>query len=228
MVIIKLDNVTKIYNDDCINTVALKNINLQVEKGEMVAIMGTSGSGKSTLLNVIGFIDSPTEGQYFFDEVNYNNKSSRRLAKIRNENFGFVFQHFALIKEYKVIDNVKLPLNLRNLSNKEKNKKAIDYLKMVGLEEYKNKLPSRLSGGQQQRVAIARALAQETDVILADEPTGALDHNTGNEIMNILKSLNKDGKTVIIVTHDDRIAEFCNRKISMYDGEIVSDIKLNS
>lgn len=220
---IKLVDVKKVYNDDSVNTVALNGINLEINSGEMVAIMGPSGSGKSTLLNIIGFIDRITDGKYYFNKELSSNISSEKLSKIRNEHFGFIFQHFGLVKEYTVLENVTLPLNIRKLSKKEKKERALLYLKSVGMDQYSSKKPTKLSGGQQQRVAIARALAQETEIIIADEPTGALDKKTGKEIMEMFVELNKKGKTIIIVTHDDNVASYCNRKIIMEDGKIIQD-----
>lgn len=223
MSIVKLIDIKKIYNDDSVDTVALNGISLDINSGEMVAIMGPSGSGKSTLLNIIGFIDGITEGKYYFKDELSSNICNGKLSRIRNENFGFIFQHFGLVKEYTVLENVMLPLNIRKLSKKYKVEQALLYLKKVGLDEYVSKKSTKLSGGQQQRVAIARALAQETGIIIADEPTGALDQQTGKEIMEMFKELNREGKTIIIVTHDENVASYCNRKIIMKDGKVVDD-----
>lgn len=225
MSLIRLVNVSKIYNS---STYALNNVSLEVSTGSMIAIMGPSGSGKSTLLNIIGCLDNSTSGDYFFEGMHINKISKTDLAKIRNQKIGFIYQQFALLHEYTALENVEMPLIYGNffknfsdkLSLKEIRRQAEQKLSEVGLYEHLNKKPSQLSGGQQQRVAIARALVNEQPILLADEPTGSLDENTGNEIMNILKKINENGKTVIIVTHDERIARYCKQKIVVKDGKI--------
>ena len=223
MALLELKNINKFYKQDEKKFYALKNINIKINNGEMIAIMGPSGAGKTTLLNIIGGIDFPTEGEYLINNLPINKFTDKELSKIRNITFGFIFQYFALLKDYTAMENVQLPLNYRKTSRSDKEEKAMKYLKYVGLYEHRNKLPKKMSGGQQQRIAIARALAQETNVILADEPTGALDQNTSKEIMNVLKEINANGKTILIVTHDDKTASFCNRKIFIQDGEILHD-----
>lgn len=223
MSIISLRGIEKIYQTKYSKTNALEGIDLQIEENQMAAIMGPSGCGKSTLLNIMGLIDKPSNGTYLFQGKNSSLIKDKEAAIIRNEKIGFVYQYFALIKEFNVIENVMLPLNIRNISKKTKREKAEKYLNKVGLLDVHKKYPNELSGGQQQRVAIARALAQETDIILADEPTGNLDQETGKDIMNLLVKINKSGKTIIIVTHDENIVSYCKRKITMKDGIIISD-----
>ncbi|MCQ6357524.1 MULTISPECIES: ABC transporter ATP-binding protein [Bacillus] len=214
---IQLANVAKGYGKS--NFSALKDINLTIEKGEMIAIMGPSGSGKSTLLNIIGLIDSPSTGKYFLDGMDMSTLKSN-YHKYRNKEVGFVFQNFSLLDDYTVIENVMLPLIYRRISHKKCIQISKEMLEMVGLERHINKYPYELSGGEQQRTAIARALAQDTKIILADEPTGALDQENGEKIMSILKEINKQGKTVLVVTHDQKVAEYCQRTIRLLDGNI--------
>ncbi|MFP3376239.1 ABC transporter ATP-binding protein [Bacillus sp. SIMBA_069] len=221
MSLIELKDIKKVYSNKNHNTFALNGINLTINKGEIIAIMGRSGSGKSTLLNVIGLIDMPDEGEYTLNEKTLTEIRANQVHKTRNEMIGFVFQYFALLKEHTVLDNVALPLTYRKLKQRERETKAKFYLEKVGLKEHMHKTPDELSGGQQQRVAIARALVGEPEIILADEPTGNLDRKTGEEIMNLLLQLNEEGRTIIIVTHDIEVANKCNRIIELVDGEIV-------
>ncbi|WP_144585215.1 ABC transporter ATP-binding protein [Bacillus cereus] len=228
MGLIELKDIKKVYSNKNHNTFALNGINLTINKGEIIAVMGRSGSGKSTLLNVIGLIDMPNEGEYMLNEGEYmlNGKSlteirANKVHKTRNEMIGFIFQYFALLKEHTVLDNVVLPLTYRKLKQRERENKAKFYLEKVGLKEHMHKTPDELSGGQQQRVAIARALVGEPELILADEPTGNLDRKTGEEIMNLLLQLNEEGRTIIIVTHDIEVANKCTRIIELVDGEVV-------
>ncbi|PEM05565.1 peptide ABC transporter ATP-binding protein [Bacillus cereus] len=215
---IQLANVAKGYGKS--NFSALKDINLTIEKGEMIAIMGPSGSGKSTLLNIIGLIESPSTGMYFLDGMNTSTFKSN-YHKYRNTEVGFVFQNFSLLDDYTVVENVMLPLVYRKISHKKRIQISKEMLEMVGLERHINKYPYELSGGEQQRTAIARALAQDTKIILADEPTGALDQENGKKIMSILKEINKQGKTVLVVTHDQKVAAYCQRTIRLLDGCMV-------
>lgn len=224
MSIISLKNLEKIYETKYSKTNALRGINLEIQESQMVAIMGPSGCGKSTLLNIMGLIDKPTNGTYFLQGKDSRLLKDKEAAIIRNEKIGFVYQYFALIKEFNVIENVMLPFNVRNMSKHLKREKAEKYLDEVGLLDLQKKYPNELSGGQQQRVAIARALAQETSIILADEPTGNLDQETGKDIMDLLVQINNQGKTVIVVTHDENIVSYCKRKITMRDGVIINDI----
>ena len=229
MSIISIRDLSKRYVTDGYITMALDNISLEIEKGEMVSIMGPSGSGKSTLLNILGCLDNPTTGKYIFNNKEVDSMGNHELATIRNKNIGFIFQQFVLIDEYTVYENVELPLIYRNLHSKDKiskkeiKERVLKKLEELGILQQRNKYPEQLSGGQQQRVAIARALALEPEIIIADEPTGALDQKTGQDVMSILSNINNSGKTVIIVTHDDKVAAYCKRKIHIVDGKIVKD-----
>lgn len=209
----------------------LKDISLHIDNGEMIAIMGPSGSGKSTLLNILGLLDRPTSGTYYLEEKDTSLLKDKERAFTRNKNIGFVFQNFNLINELSALENVRINLQFYNLHSKEKvdRKEALhrskEALKSVGLEEHINKRPLQLSGGQQQRVAIARAIVNNPAFILADEPTGALDSSTTEEIMQVFKRLNQQGNTIIIVTHNNEVANQCNRIIEIKDGEIVASVK---
>ncbi|NLK94839.1 MAG: ABC transporter ATP-binding protein [Clostridiales bacterium] len=218
MNILELKNIVKDYGKGEGLVTALRNVNLSINKGEMIAIMGPSGSGKSTLLNILGFLDKPTSGEYLFEGENVKNFKENHLAKYRNEKIGFVVQNFALIDDYTVYQNINIPLDYGKIKKSEREVRIKKIVEKVGLSEKINKLPKELSGGQNQRVAIARALINNPEIILADEPTGALDLNTGEEIMSIFKDLNKEGKTIIIITHDKNIANKCNRIINIKDG----------
>lgn len=219
--LISLRNINKIYKGAGFQVNALNDVNIEIAEGEMLAIMGASGSGKSTLLNILGCLDTATSGSYMLDEKEIVDFTEREMAHLRNNTFGFVMQDFALIERYTVIKNVMLPLYYGNIPRKERIQKAEEILRKVGLLEKKNQLALRLSGGQRQRVAIARALVNDAKVIFCDEPTGALDKKTGKDIMEIFKQMNKDGKTVIIVTHDPVVAEVCDRVIYISDGRVV-------
>ncbi len=205
----------------------LKGIDLNVESGEMVAIMGSSGSGKSTLLNIIGILDEADSGEYTLDGVEIKNLTEKKAAVYRNKFLGFIFQSFNLINYKNALENVALPLYYQGLKRKERQEKAKFHLKKVGLLDWAHHLPSELSGGQKQRVAIARALAANPKLLLADEPTGALDTTTSYEIMEFLQQLNDEGKTILIVTHEEDIAEMCKRIIRLRDGIIMEDKKVN-
>lgn len=222
MAIIKLENVSKIYKTGKIEFTALKNINLEIEKGEYVVITGPSGSGKSTLLNLIGCLDSPTSGNIFIDGINTSEMNENELARVRRQKIGFVFQQFNLILGLTAEENIALPMRFNNVPKSEALKRAREILKKVGLEGKEKNKPTELSGGEQQRVAIGRALANNPEILLCDEPTGNLDSNSGNMIINLLKSLNQSEKrTLIIVTHDLNIANTAKRKIFLKDGSIV-------
>lgn len=219
---ISLSNISKIYGTGEAKTLALDNISLNIKEGEFIAIMGASGCGKSTLLNIIGAVDLPSSGEYKLKDKSVEKSNINKLSKIRNKEIGFVFQNFALIKDYTVYENVELPLRFRNLSKKEKDEKIIKYLNALDMSKYKDKLVENISGGQQQRVAICRALVQEADLILADEPTGALDKENSENIMKLLTKLNKEyNKTIIIVTHDETVAKYCSKIITMSDGKFI-------
>ena len=218
---ISIKNITKIYNKNSSDIPALQDVSLKIDDGEMVAVMGTSGSGKTTLLNIIGCMDGWNEGEYFLHGRDVSKLKNDRLDKFRRQNFGFIFQQFALLKDYTVRENVELPLRAVGMPKKKRNAIVEDMLGKVGMAQYVDKIPTKLSGGQQQRCAIARALVTDASVILADEPTGALDSKTGQEIMDLLVQLNRSGKTVIIVTHNEKIAEQTSRTIYLKDGKVV-------
>lgn len=219
---IKISNLSKIYNYKKANAFqALYDVNLNIEKGEMAAIIGASGAGKSTLLHILACIDNYQSGEYFLDGMLVNSNSEKNLAKIRNEKIGMVMQDFALIDDFSAVQNVMLPLDFSAKKDKDKKKKALAVLESVGMSDFANNRSNNLSGGQKQRVAIARAIVNNPDIILADEPTGALDSKTAAEIMNIFKELHNQGQTVIIVTHDLGVAKQCGRIIEISDGVIV-------
>jgi len=205
----------------------LKGIDLSVDSGEMVAIMGSSGSGKSTLLNIIGMLDEADSGEYVLDDVPIKNLTEKKAAVYRNKFLGFIFQSFNLINYKNALENVALPLYYQGLKRKERQEKGKFHLEKVGLLDWAHHLPSELSGGQKQRVAIARALAANPKLLLADEPTGALDTTTSYEIMEFLQQLNDEGKTILIVTHEEDIAEMCKRVVRLRDGVIEEDKKVN-
>lgn len=220
---IKLTNITKIYNSQKTNEFeALHGVSAEIKDGELVAIIGKSGAGKSTLLHILACIDSYQSGEYRIDDTLVKNLSERDYAKIRNEKLGIVMQDFALVEDFTALENVLIPLNFSKQQMKNKKEKALVALKNVGIEELAKKPCNKLSGGQKQRVAIARAIVNEPSIILADEPTGALDTKTSAEIMELFKELNSQGRTVIIVTHDMKIAEQCGRTIKISDGNIVA------
>lgn len=223
MAIIELKQITKEYRSDAIVTPALADIDLNIDKGEFVAIMGASGSGKTTLLNIIGCMDIPTAGTYLFDGTDLSLSNEAQLSSIRGKRIAFVFQHFALIDDYTVFENVEVPLMKQSGTKAERKKKVSAALKTVGISELARKKPIHISGGQKQRVAIARAIACGADIILADEPTGALDSKTGKEIMQLFSELNAAGKTIILITHDRQIASYANRLITIQDGRILKD-----
>ncbi|WP_033541518.1 ABC transporter ATP-binding protein [Planococcus sp. CAU13] len=224
---IKCRKLTKAFQGDGVETYALNDINLVLTEGEFISIIGPSGSGKSTLLSIIGTLDEPSAGELLHENQPIHKRNSRQLADFRFENIGFIFQQFHLIPTLTALENIMSPLFGRKVSY-DKKQRALELLKMVGLENKANSLPSQLSGGQQQRVAIARALVHEPKWLLADEPTGNLDSDTGELIFQLLKQLNQEkGCGVLIVTHDPALADRANRKIEMRDGEIVSDTQVN-
>jgi len=223
MAMIELKHITKEYRSEDIVTPALSDIDLKIATGEFVAVMGASGSGKTTLLNIIGCMDIPTAGTYLLDGIDLSGQKERQLSSIRGKKIAFVFQHFALIDDYTVFENVEVPLLTQKLSKAERKDKVLSALKDMNILALARKKPIHISGGQKQRVAIARAIACGADIILADEPTGALDSKTGKEIMQIFSELNAEGRTVILITHDQQIASYAKRLITIQDGRILND-----
>ncbi len=223
---ISIKNLHKSYRMGSNSLHVLKGINLKIDKGELVAIMGSSGSGKSTLLNILGMLDNADDGSYHLDDVLIENLDEKKAAKYRNKFLGFVFQSFNLINYKNALENVALPLYYQGLARKERQKQALEYLDNVSLKPWATHLPSELSGGQKQRVAIARAMASKPKVLLADEPTGALDSTTSYEIMGLIQKINNEGKTILVVTHEDDIAKMCKRIVKLKDGVIVEDKKI--
>ena len=224
---IKIINLHKSYKMGSSSLHVLKGIDLEIEEGELIAIMGSSGSGKSTLLNILGMLDIADKGKYKLDNVLIKDLTETIAANYRNRFLGFVFQSFNLINYKNALENVALPLYYQGLGRKLRQQKALEYLEKVGLKNWAKHLPSELSGGQKQRVAIARAMVTEPKVLLADEPTGALDSITSNEIMGLLQKINSEGKTILVVTHEIEIAKMCKRIITLKDGVIVDDKKID-
>ena len=221
--LISLRGICKTYGKGDGLVTALRPIDLDIKKGEMLAIMGKSGSGKSTLLNLLAGLDTPDDGQYIYNGEEINTKNQNKMAKFRRNDVGFVVQHFALIDEYNVSQNIALPLRYGKLKGVSTKKRIKEIAERLEIGEKLKKYPSQLSGGQAQRVAIARAIAHKPSILLADEPTGALDEETGKSIMNLFKEINKEGTTVVVVTHDANVASYCQRTIRLHDGEIVGE-----
>lgn len=224
---IKIENLKKSFRTEDVETLALNKIDLKVREGEFIAIMGPSGCGKSTLLNIIGMLDNPTEGQYYFDNKEVGNLKERQRTIIRKGNLGFVFQNFNLIEELTVMENVELPLIYLNYKKEERKKLVTEVLERMKISHRVNHYPTQLSGGQQQRVAIARAVVIKPKLILADEPTGNLDSKNGIEVMNLLTELNKEGTTIVMVTHSDRDSHYAHRVINLFDGQIMTEQQKN-
>lgn len=222
---IELKGISKLYQQNTSPSVALEEVSLTIGQGELVAVMGPSGSGKSTLLNIIGCMDTPTSGTYLLDGVDVTASSRNRQQKLRKEKISFVFQHFALMDMYTAYENVEVPLTARNMKRGKRKKIIEQCLEEMGIGDLKKRYPNQMSGGQKQRTAIARALAAGTPIVLCDEPTGALDQKTGQEVINVLKQINQSGVTVIIVTHDPQIAAQTDRILYILDGKIVEDRK---
>ena len=220
---IKTRNLKKLYTTDEVETTALSNINVDINEGEFVAIMGPSGCGKSTLLNIIGLLDNPSEGEYYFIDHEVSRYSERQRAQLRKGSIGFVFQSFNLIDELTVFENVELPLLYLKVPSSERKKKVEEVLERMNIMHRRNHFPQQLSGGQQQRVAVARAIVAKPKVILADEPTGNLDSANGEEVMKLLSQLNDEGTTIIMVTHSPYDANYAHRIINLFDGKVVTE-----
>ena len=223
MALLTLDNICKKYNQGELAVMAIKNINLTIEKGEFVSIMGTSGSGKSTMMNILGCLDRPTEGHYFIEDEDVARFNESRLADIRNKKIGFVFQSFNLLPKLSSVENVELPMVYAGIGRKQRRERAIEALTKVGLEKRIYHKPNELSGGQRQRVAIARALVNDPSILMADEPTGNLDTKSTYVDMGIFQQLNDEGVTVVMVTHEPDVAQFTKRIVVFKDGDIISD-----
>ena len=219
--ILKLTNINKHYLQDKLEVPVLKNITFEVEAGEYVAIMGPSGSGKSTLMNILGCLDLPSSGDYFLNHQDVSKLSDKELSDLRLKEIGFVFQSFQLLSRQSALENVELPLTYAGVSKKERRERAILALERVGLKDRIHFKPTQLSGGQKQRVAIARAMVNHPTILLADEPTGALDSKSGAQIMELFKKLNEEGMTIVMITHDHQIAKQAKRQIAILDGEMV-------
>ena len=220
---IELRDISKYYRTDEVETVALNAIDINIDRGEFVAIMGPSGCGKSTLLNIIGMLDAPTDGQYVFLGEDVSKYGENRLADIRKRNIGFIFQSFNLIDELSVAENIELALLYHKTSRTERRRRVIDVMDRVGIGHRARHFPPQLSGGQQQRVAVARAVVAETNLILADEPTGNLDTAHGQEVMQVLQGLNDEGATIVMVTHSPTHADYAKRTIQLLDGQVVTE-----
>ena len=225
---ITLKDIYKIYTNGDTVTYASNGVNIHIDKGEFVAIVGQSGSGKSTIMNIIGCLDVPTKGTYLLNGIDVSTMDDDELAEIRNKMLGFIFQQYNLIPKLTVIENVELPLLYAGMDKQERREAALHSLERVGLHGKEKNFPSQLSGGQQQRVSIARALAGNPSVILADEPTGALDSRTGREVLEFLKKLNSEGNTIVLITHDNSIAKSAKRIIRLHDGSVVYDGPANA
>ncbi len=220
---LKLHNLYKVYRTDEVETVALNGVNLEIEQGDFVAIMGPSGCGKSTLLNIVGMLDNPSDGDYFFFDENIATYSETQRAAIRKQNIGFIFQSFNLIDELTVAENIELALLYHNMPSGERKKRVTAVMDRMGIAHRANHMPGQLSGGQQQRVAVARAVVGDQPLILADEPTGNLDSVHGQEVMELLRSLNKEGTTIVMVTHSPAHADYAHRTVNLFDGHIVTE-----
>ncbi len=220
---IKTTNLTKVFTTDEVETTALNKINFEVNEGEFVSIMGPSGCGKSTLLNLLGLLDNPTDGEYYFLDHEVAKYTERQRANLRKHNIGFVFQSFNLIDELTVFENVELPLLYQKVGVRERKARTEAVLEKMNMMHRRNHFPQQLSGGQQQRVAVARAIVGNPKIIMADEPTGNLDSKHGEEVMNLLSDLNKEGATIIMVTHSPAYAEYGNRILHLFDGQVVTE-----
>lgn len=222
---IQVTNLSKIFRTEEIETTALNGVSFEINDGEFVAVMGPSGCGKSTLLNILGLLDNPTQGSYRLLDTEVSRLREKERTRFRKGNIGFVFQSFNLIDELNVYDNIELPLRYLNISASERKQRVTDMMKRMAISHRAQHFPQQLSGGQQQRVAIARAVVASPKLILADEPTGNLDSKNGKEVMELLRELNSEGTTIVMVTHSQRDAAFAQRTINLFDGKIVSDVK---
>ena len=223
---IKLDNIKKVFRTDDVETWALQNVSLEVKEGEFVAIMGPSGCGKSTLLNILGLIDNPTEGTYMLNNKDVSQMQENERTELRKGMIGFVFQSFNLIEELNVTENIELPLLYMGISRSERRQRVNEIMERVGIAHRAKHFPCQLSGGQQQRVAIARAVIPSPKIILADEPTGNLDSRNGREVMDLLAELHREGTTIIMVTHSQHDANYADRIVNLFDGEVVSQVEM--
>lgn len=223
MDLIRMIDIRKVFITEEVETHALSGIHLRIQQGDYVAIAGPSGCGKSTLLSIMGLLDSPSEGRYFLKDTDASELSMSQRARIRNREIGFIFQSFNLIGDLTVYENVELPLTYRGMSSQERKTKSMEALEKVGMSHRMKHYPAQLSGGQQQRVAVARAVAGNPSILLADEPTGNLDSHNGEAVMELLRNLHREGATICMVTHDPRYAQHANRKIHLFDGQIVQD-----
>lgn len=223
MNMLNIKNLYKYYRTEDVETLALNDVSMEIKAGEFVAIMGPSGCGKSTLLNTIGMLDSPSEGEYWFNDENVAGYKENQLAQVRKQNIGFIFQSFNLIDELSVAENIELALLYHGISSSERKQRVQEVMDKVGIAHRANHMPSQLSGGQQQRVAVARAVVGNQGLILADEPTGNLDSQHGLEVMQMLQKLNKEGTTIIMVTHSPEHASFANRTINLLDGQVIQE-----
>jgi putative ABC transport system ATP-binding protein len=221
---IYLKDITKTYDMGSVQVQVLRGITLHVAEGEFLSIIGPSGSGKSTLMNMVGCLDIPTAGEYYLDGKEISTYNEKQLSKIRNQKIGFIFQKFNLLPKLSAFENVELPLIYRGMNSKERKQRSIEALEKVGLTDRMNHNPTELSGGQQQRVAIARALAGDPPVLLADEPTGNLDSKSGSDVMNLIRQLSEEGKTIVLITHDNDVAKEAQRTITIKDGLLLDNI----
>jgi putative ABC transport system ATP-binding protein len=222
---LKLHNMYKVYRTEEVETIALNGVNIEIDQGDFVAVMGPSGCGKSTLLNIIGLLDNPTDGDYFFFDENVAGYSEERRSKIRKKNVGFIFQNFNLIDELTVAENIELALLYHDMPSAERKKRVAESMERMGISHRAKHMPGQLSGGQQQRVAVARAVVGNQSLILADEPTGNLDSAHGQEVMETLRSLNAEGTTIVMVTHSAAHADYARRTVNLFDGHVATDSK---
>jgi len=220
---LKLHNLFKVYRTDEVETIALNGVHLEIEQGDFVAVMGPSGCGKSTLLNIVGLLDNPSDGDYFFFDENVAGYSESQRSAIRRKNIGFIFQNFNLIEELTVAENIELALLYHGMPSAERKTRLAEVMDRMGIAHRANHMPGQLSGGQQQRVAVARAVVGDQPLILADEPTGNLDSAHGQEVMELLQSLNREGTTIVMVTHSPAHADYAHRTVNLFDGHVVTD-----